>query len=229
MKTFAISITLGFLLYTRLVTAQTNLIFNGGFDTSAAGWATVGIPSEGDKAIWGTGGNPGGCLELTGLNTGGTHQYLNGLVPGSKYLVSWSSMSPLSPLGTELGVGVDYSGMNIDASTNQSWEYFGFVFTAQSLTSQHFIGFGNRGPAYYLIDNVSIQPIPETPGPALQIFSTQNWIALSVSGPSGQYVVLEASTNLVSWQPFATNAMPFFYSHIPKNPINTFYRASKPL
>ncbi len=228
MKTFAISITLGFLLSARLVTAQTNLVFNGTFDTSIAGWSTS------NGASWDFLGDPsggaGGCLSLSPLipSGGGTLQAFNGLVPGSNYLCSWSGRTGF--LVTPVSAYVDNTGMQY-LGDNGSWEYFGFVFTAQSVIGSHEIGFNIpfTVPGYYLIDNISIRSIPETPRPTLQMFSTQNWVALLVSGASGQSVVLDASTNLVSWQPFATNATPFFYSHIPKNPINTFYRASKPL
>jgi hypothetical protein len=198
MKTFAISITLGFLLSARLVTAQTNLIFNDTFDTSIAGWSTsigaswyfLGDPS----------GGPGGCLALSSIIPmgGGTSQAFNGLVPGSNYLCSWSGMIQGPGLVTLVGGYVDNAGMTY-SGTNPSWEYFGFVFTAQSVIGSHVIGFNTPGPNGYLFDNVSIRSIPETPRPTLQMFSTQNWVALSVSGPSGQSVVLEASTNLVSW------------------------------
>lgn len=219
MKSFAISITLGFLLYTRLVTAQTNLIFNGSFDTNTVGWDIVAL-GGGVGGNWSSAGYPGGCLALYTLNIGSATQYLYGLVPGSNYLFTWAGS------GNFVTASVDDINMQV---VGGSWEYFGFVFTAQSQAATHQMGFRNNGSVgTYYIDNVSIRSIPETPGPILQMFSTQNWVALSVSGPTGQSVVLEASTNLVSWQPFATNAMPFFHGHIPNNPITTFYRASKP-
>ena len=211
------------------ITAQINLVFNGSFGTNAAGWDLTAPGERYDGAAWFSGGNPGGCLELDGLGEGSAIQYLYGLVPGSNYLCSWCGRG-IAPLWAFIAVSVRDNNSGITYSGDKSsWEYFGFAFTAQSLTSSDMLGIRNYGFGPYYIDNVSIRSIPETPRPVLQAFLGQNWLALLVSGPSGQSVVLETSPNLVSWQPFATNTMPFFYSQIPKYPTNTFFRISKPL
>jgi hypothetical protein len=210
------------LLYTRLITAQSNLVFNGGFDTNAAGWRTN--QWGGNSAIWEPGGDPGGCLYIL-LST---EQYVSGLVSGSNYLVSWSSSGGGS---SQLAVGFGNVSMyTVDASTNQGWEYFGFVFAAESSVVDLFFAASSQIPfeASYFIDNVSMQSFPETPVPSLWMFPTPNWVALSISGPPGRSVVLESSTNLVFWRAIATNALPCFCPGIPKTPVNTFYRASMP-
>src|SRR5581483_8884543 len=125
------------------ITAQINLVFNGSFGTNAAGWDLTAPGERYDGAAWFSGGNPGGCLELDGLGEGSAIQYLYGLVPGSNYLCSWCGRG-IAPLWAFIAVSVRDNNSGITYSGDKSsWEYFGFAFTAQSLTSSDMLGIRN--------------------------------------------------------------------------------------
>ena len=66
-------------------TAQGNLVFNGGFDTSASGWTLTGTTGIAFYNV--KNGNPPGDVVLEGLTASAT-QTVNGLIAGTSYIVS---------------------------------------------------------------------------------------------------------------------------------------------
>jgi hypothetical protein len=48
---------------------------------------------------------------------------------------------------------------------------------------------------------------------------------LTVAGAAGESVIVQASTNLVSWFPISTNLVPFTNSYAATNYPELFYRA----
>jgi hypothetical protein len=147
--------------------AQGNLVFNGGFDTSAVGWTLT------DGAFYSGPGNPGGAVQLDGgpssSNDPTASQTINSLTPGAVYIVSGDyqrTKDRLSPT-TNHSFGVAINGILLfqaASSTNidLTWYSFSFPYTATgssallSLSSQI-----NGTGLSYAIDNIAMYNIPE--------------------------------------------------------------------
>lgn len=171
-----ISILATLLLYPILGIAQGNLVFNGGFDTSAAGWLASNIGVNG--GYFATKGNPDGFFFLYNNAPSPTtdptiRQTINGLVPGVTYLVSGDvafSRDHGGSFPTEPSFGVALNGVSLFEFATQGqlgWQHFGFLYTPSSssavlsLSSQI-----NNTDISYLIDNIFMQ-VPEPSSLAL--------------------------------------------------------------
>jgi len=187
MKTYSSLFFLGYLFSSLSAIAQGNLVFNGGFDSSAAGWVTN--VSSGYYNPWK--GNPGGCFDLAGSIS----QTISNLSPGASYFVSGSYDVAGGTLVSTPSFGVTING-NIEfevAPLDYNWHGFNFSYTATSssallsLEAQiHGIGLG------YRIDNILMQPLPKLAGNVAGTNIVLTW-STNVVG-----FVLQASTNFLS-------------------------------
>lgn len=151
--------------------AQGNLVFNGGFNTNAAGWTL----SNGASWPWGV--NPSYAVGLDNISPSPftdptASQTINGLIPGTTYIVSGDYLMGKdrgggSPTDPSFGVAIDGTFLfQAVAPGNVNWPQFSFNYTASassallSLSSQI-----NGTGVSYIIDNIAVQVIPE-PHPA---------------------------------------------------------------
>jgi len=160
-----------FLLLPRLATAQGNLVVNGGFDSSAAGWALI------NGASWPLLGNPGNAVGLDNLSPSPStdptaSQTINGLTPGFIYSISGDYQKQKDRGATttpstdnSFGVAIDgtflfeaASSTNIDVN----WYNFNFLYTATSSSALLSLSSQINGTGVsYAIDNISMQAVPE--------------------------------------------------------------------
>lgn len=145
------------------VTAQGNLIVNGGFDTSSNGIAPDGWTLT--AGYWNI--KNGDPLPDVVLSGGGTaSQTIYSLTPGTLYTVSGDyGCSGTDTTNTSFEVllgGVPLFGTAVP--TNSSWNSFSFEYTASSssvvLTMWQITG-GNYSVGDYSIDNISMYAVPE--------------------------------------------------------------------
>lgn len=150
--------------------AQGNLVFNGGFDSNAAGWLATNIGVDGGYHP--SKGNPGGHFFLDNAPSPSVDptisQTINGLVTGITYIVSGDTAFSRTHGGsfpTEPSFRVAIDGVSSFEYATQGelgWQHFEFFYTAPassavlSLSSQI-----NNTDISYLVDNIWIQAIPE--------------------------------------------------------------------
>jgi hypothetical protein len=153
MKTYNLLFTLAVLLLPRWSGAQGNLIINGGFDTDASGW-TTNISSGFFQS---SKGNPGGVFTLLGTIS----QTVNGLNPGSSYLISGNYEVEGGALGNTLNftVAIDSISLFQAAPLDHQWDDFSFSYTASSPSAV--LSLTADGANAYRIDNISMELIPE--------------------------------------------------------------------
>ncbi len=148
-----------------------NLMVNGSFDSTVprngtgGGWTSSGI--DGSGGWFSTGGNPAAHFILN--HSGGSGdptilQTVNGLVPGSCYLVSgdFTNVYPGfgSPDALSFGVALDgvflFEGQKGAADV---WQHFSFSFTATAPDVELLLaGERNGDDSSYRIDNITLVP-----------------------------------------------------------------------
>lgn len=153
------------------VLAQGNLVSNGGFDSDAAGWALSGV--TGGYGYSPAGGNPGGCVRLSGdMGIASASQVVAGLTPGANYLVSgdYQKMKGTSP-SDSFGVAVGSLYVFTARSANPvdlTWYHFSVPYTSTASSAILTLSSQLNGTGVsYVIDNVSIQVVPEPSAQAL--------------------------------------------------------------
>jgi hypothetical protein len=150
--------------------AQGNLVFNGGFDTSAAGWTITNVFGSGYEA---TKGNPAGDVALgidppSSTTVPTASQTINSLTPGGIYMVAGDYLAgPFRGGGspTDFSFGVAIDGLFLfktAAPTDSTWHRFSFLYTANSSSAALSLSAQLNGVGVsYLIDNISMQAVPE--------------------------------------------------------------------
>lgn len=165
MKTYIVALTT--LLLVSLpdgANAQGNLVFNGGFDSNAAGWTL----SDGSFFI-STFGNPSGCVRLDNASpspslTPSASQTVGGLIPAAIYTVSGDYLvqGKNFPPGNSFGVTVDGIFLfQTAAPTDYNWYSFNFLYTATSSSAVLSLSSQLNGTGIpYIIDNIAMR-VPE--------------------------------------------------------------------
>jgi len=149
-----------------LAIAQSNLVFNGGFDTNGAGWTFV------NGAHFGWLGNPGYAVGLDGepspSNDPTASQTINSLISGVDYIVSGDYQVAKdrgggSPTDFSFGVAIDGSFLfEAVAPTNLNWQNFSFLYTATSSSAILSLSSQINGTGVsYVIDNIEMEAVPE--------------------------------------------------------------------
>ncbi len=139
-------------------TAQGNLVFNGGFDTSASGWTLTGTTGIAFYNV--KNGNPPGDVVLEGLTASAT-QTVNGLIAGTSYIVSGDYQGLDGSLSASPNFEVTMNGTILFEtvfSGNVNWENFGVLYTASSSDAVLTI---LASSSYCGIDNISVEAVPE--------------------------------------------------------------------
>jgi hypothetical protein len=152
-------------LFPQFVAAQGNLVVNGGFDTSAAGWTI----NPGSSFYNSKNGNPSGDVVLEGL-TGTASQTINSLNPGIIYNVSGDYQDIDGGSLANYSFGVALNGVyffEAIAPTNSNWYSFNFEYTAVSSSAVLSLSQINGMGITYSIDNISMQAVPEPSSIAL--------------------------------------------------------------
>jgi hypothetical protein len=183
--------------------AAQNLVVNGGFDTSAAGWTATNVSIGGGYVS--SKGNPGGYYELNSPPSSTTDpeisQVVNGLIPGVSYAVSGDYEKTIDWGGgfpTTFSFGVEMNGVFLyEASQSDfAWHHFSFAFVADSPIITLSISAQRNGTGVsYGIDNIMLQPSPSL---AVRVVGTN----VVVSWPTNALgFSLQSSTNLTaaSW------------------------------
>ncbi len=167
LKTYIVLTSLALLLLPQLATAQGNFVFNGDFDTSAAGWMITNIFGSGYES---TSGNPPGDVSLFGPVSPSTSptasQTINGLIIGAIYNVSGDYREiggKNSPTDNSFGVALDGVFLfETAAPADYKWYSFNFDYTATSTSALLSLEAQINGTDYaYAIDNISMEAVPE--------------------------------------------------------------------
>jgi hypothetical protein len=179
-----------------------NLIVNGGFDTTAAGWSASNAALGGYACCK---GNPGGLFWLDSAPSPTTDptisQVVGGLIPDISYAVSGDYEKLIDRGGgsaTDLSFGVAIDGV-FHYESRQSdfaWHSFGFSFVATSPSITMSISAQRKGTGVsYGIDNIVMQRTPSVTARVVAPNVVLSWPtnALGFS--------LQSSTNLTagSW------------------------------
>jgi PEP-CTERM motif len=163
--------SLALLTLPHLTFAQGNLIFNGGFDTSANGWTIINTP--GGFGYSSAGGNPGGCVLLDNISPSlssdpTASQTVSTLTPGITYVVSGDYQLGKDRGGgsvTDASFGVAIDGNVLFAAVapgNFTWQHFSFSYIASSSSATLSLSSQINGTGFsYGIDNIRIQVVPE--------------------------------------------------------------------
>ncbi len=157
------------------VSAQGNLVFNGGFDTDASGWMLVDMSMGGGFET--TKGNPPGDVVLASFPSPDTDptasQTINSLTPVAIYTVSGDFryiQDRGGGLPTDMGFGVALDGVYLFESADRTpniWQHFSFSYTASSASALLSLSAQRNGTGLvYAIDNLSMK-IPEPSSGAL--------------------------------------------------------------
>ena len=146
---------------------QGTLVFNGGFDASAAGWIlTNGAGWAGpDK------GNPGGFVDLDSLAPSAADdptasQLINGLIPGQPYLISGDYQKKIARTtvpGPSFGVALGNVFL-FEASDPGDflWHSFSFPYMPASTSTLLSLSAQINGTGVsYSIDNIAMYGVPE--------------------------------------------------------------------
>jgi hypothetical protein len=161
---------LGLSCSTQSVTAQANLVVNGGFDTDASGWAITNVYASYGGGFTSSVGNPAGSVFLYNPNFGPSHppptasQEISSLTPGDLYLVSGDYRGGgKNVLDNSFGVAVNGAYFfETEAPANSAWYHFSFDYAATSTSALLSISSQMNGTDdSYFIDNISMQVIPE--------------------------------------------------------------------
>jgi len=155
---FVVLTTLMFSCFTQSVTAQGNLVVNGGFTTNANGWTLTGSARYDAKN-----GNPPGEIDFGG-SEGTASQTINSLTPGFIYNVSGDYQAIVaggtSTNNYSFGVSLDDVFLFGTATpTNSNWYSFSFDYTATS--SSALLSLSQISGVYYDIDNIAMYAVPE--------------------------------------------------------------------
>jgi hypothetical protein len=177
LKTHIILIALALSRFSQSATAQGNLVLNGGFDTSAAGWILAnGAEYELTK------GNPAGDIALDSIHPSPStdptaSQTINSLTPGTIYTVS-GDYAYITDRGggsptTDYSFGVAIDGIflfeTLTPTNGTPWRSFSFSYTASSSSALLSLSSQMNGTGItYSIDNIAMYAAPE-PSPSLLI------------------------------------------------------------
>ena len=148
-------------------TAQGNLVFNGGFDHDASGWTATNIQVGVGYGYDPLKGHPGGCFRLWSSSslTPMISQSINGLIPGSTYLVSGDYSVEGGTLGSTPSFGVAVDGIYLfeDAPTiRTAWHSFAFSYTAADSSALLSLAAEMNGThVAYRVDNIFMEGVPE--------------------------------------------------------------------
>ena len=149
-------------------TAQGNLVFNGGFDHDASGWTATNIQVGVGYGYDPLKGNPGGCFWLwSGPSSSLTpviSQPINGLIPGSTYLVSGDYSVAGGSLGATPSFGVAIDGIYLFevAPTIGTWQSFSYSYTATDSSALLSLAAEMNGThVAYRVDNIFMEGVPE--------------------------------------------------------------------
>ncbi len=163
------------LFWAQLSSGQGNLVFNGGFDTSAAGWAITNVSLGGGYES--TKGNPPGDVVLDATPSSSTDptisQTINGLTVGAIYVVSGDYRYITDRGGAQTGFsfGVAINSVFLFEATQQTtnpWENFSFLYPANSSSAVLSLAAQRNGTGFtFAIDNIAFQAIPEPSSLAL--------------------------------------------------------------
>jgi hypothetical protein len=147
-----------------LVMAQGNLVFNGSFDSGAAGWTLA----NGAHLI------PGISVDLYNSSPSlsvlpTASQTINSLTPAVTYIVSGDylmekdQMPGGSPLEPSFGVFIDnVIYFQYVSSENFGWQSFSFLYTATASSADlSFSSYLNGTEIPYAIDNIAMNVVPE--------------------------------------------------------------------
>jgi hypothetical protein len=161
--------------FSQSATAQGNLVFNGGFDAGASGWIIVNTP--GGFGYSSVGGNPGSCVLLDNTTPSPStdptaSQTINSLTPGANYIVSGDYQKQKDRGATTTPATDNSFGVAIDGaflfeaasptSNDLTWHSFDFLYTATSSSALLSLSSQINGTGVsYIIDNISLQAVPE--------------------------------------------------------------------
>ena len=138
--------------------AQGNLVFNGGFDAGVSGWTLFNVTGNGYDSVK---GNPAGCFVLSGPPSPSICQTIDGLTPGTFYIVSGDYQSVGAPTGNGFGVEVNGSSYFYEGSVS-AWQSFSFAITPDSTSVVLSLWSGQNGTSdAYRVDNITLAAVPE--------------------------------------------------------------------
>ena len=146
-------------------TAQGNLVVNAGFNYDASGWiaTNVAITAGYDPLK----GHPGGCFWLWSGSSSlepVVSQTINGLIPGSTYLVSGDYSVEGGTLGgtPSFGVAMDGTYLFEVAPIIPTWQSFSFLYTATASSAVLSLAAEMNGThVAYRVDNIFMEGVPE--------------------------------------------------------------------
>jgi hypothetical protein len=142
--------------FAQSVTAQGNLVVNGGFDTDSSGWILTNGADWDSKF-----GNPSPCIDLLG-HTAAAAQTINNLVSGTTYVVSGDYQVINTTVNPSFGVAINNIYLlEITPQTTRSWINFSFFYTATSSSANLSLSQINNSGLEYDIDNIAMQAVPE--------------------------------------------------------------------
>jgi hypothetical protein len=169
-KTGAVVLTILMLSYfAQSVTAQGNLIVNGGFDTDASGWVITNVYVPEGGGYVSNYGNPPGSIFLYNPSLPGipaASQEINSLTPGQLYIVSGDYQRGLGKNKTDDSFGVALDSVFLFETvvpTDSNWHSFSFDYTATSTSALLSLEAQINGTDdySYSIDNIAMYAVPE--------------------------------------------------------------------
>jgi hypothetical protein len=171
MKTAIVLTAVVLSCFSQSANAQGNLVVNGGFDSSAAGWTLT------NGASWPLSGNPGNAVGLDNPSPSPStdptaSQTINSLTPEAIYIVSGDyqkqkdrGVTTTPSTDNSFGVAIDGTFLFEAASSTNidlTWYSFNFLYTATSSSALLSLSSQINGTGVsYAIDNISMQAVPE--------------------------------------------------------------------
>jgi hypothetical protein len=164
----------------------------------------------------------------------GSLGYLSQTLPtdsGQSYLLSfWLKSVATSPPKTNT-FSVNWNGADVYNQTNIGafdWTNMQFLATATGSNTVLQFGFQNQFPAYFVFDDVSVTPIPQTVFRSMTLTNNAvqiTWSAISALVYQVQYVTNLAQTNWVNLgNPVNTTNSSATVTDIPGADPQRFYR-----
>jgi len=146
----------------QIAEAQSNLVYNGGFDISSNGsnpdvWTLTGAAYYNVKS-----GDPAPDVVLEGLGT--ASQTINSLNPGTIYFVSGDYQGLSGGSSTVISFEVALNGVSLfetASPTNLNWYSFNFEYAATSSSAVLNLAEINEAGFGYSIDNIAMYATPE--------------------------------------------------------------------
>jgi hypothetical protein len=145
--------------------AQGTLVFNGTFDTSAAGWTITNITTG--TAYETAHGNPPGDVWLYSQEPSlipTISQTISGLSPGAVYSVSGDYRKGKGD-SPDPSLGVAFNGVfvfELASPPDYDWHSFSFLYTAAAPSEALSLSTQLNGTLIaYAVDNIAMQQVPE--------------------------------------------------------------------